>query len=138
MPDGDVVAQSMGSVVAVLVAARHPRRVRRLVLAATSAGVDVAGLGGADWRVAYRREFPGAAAWITVRPTPDLTAELRLIAAPTLLLWGAADPISPVAVGEHLRRLLPAATLRVVAGGDHGFARDRSTVVAPLIAAHLG
>ncbi len=47
-PDGDVVAQSIGGVVAVLVAARHPRRVRRLVLAATSAGVDVGGLGGAD------------------------------------------------------------------------------------------
>ncbi|MCW2975681.1 MAG: alpha/beta hydrolase fold protein, partial [Actinomycetia bacterium] len=45
-----LVAQSMGGIVAVRVALRHPGKVRRLVLVATSGGVDVELLGGADWR----------------------------------------------------------------------------------------
>ena len=132
----DLVAQSMGGVVAIRVALRHPERVRRLVLAATSGGVDVAGLGGTDWRPDYRRQFPGAAAWI-LRERPDHTAELGRITAPTLLLWGDRDEVSPVAVGERLASLLPHAALRLIAGGDHGFAADRPDEVAPLIAAHL-
>ena len=134
---GDLVAHSMGGVVAVRVAARHPRRVRRLVLAATSGGVDVGRLGAVDWRADYRREFPGAAAWITGEE-PDLTPELRRIAAPTLLLWGDADRISPVAVGEHLLGLLPVARMQMIAGGDHGFPRDQAPAVARVIARHLG
>lgn len=132
----DLVAQSMGGVVALRLALIHPTRVRRLVLAATSGGVDVAGLGGVDWRPAYRREFPKAAAWIT-DPQPTLSHELGSITQPTLLLWGDADPISPVAVGEKLQQLLPCATLRVVAGGDHGLVAERATEVAPLISEHL-
>src|SRR3979409_534484 len=38
-----LVAQSMGGIVAVRVALMHPNKVRRLVLVATSGGVDVAG-----------------------------------------------------------------------------------------------
>ena len=133
----DLVAQSMGGVVAMRVALRHPRRVRRLVLAATSGGVDVAGLGGAEWRPRYRRLFPRAAGWI-LRERPDHTAELGSVTAPTLLLWGDRDEVSPLAVGRHLASLLPDARLSVVAGGDHGFAHDRAGDVAPVIAAHLG
>jgi pimeloyl-ACP methyl ester carboxylesterase len=107
-----------------------------LVLAATSGGVDLAALGAADWREEYRRAFPAAAGWAT-DPQPDMTAELRRIQSPTLLLWGDADPLSPVAVGEHLAELIPRAALRVVAGWTHDFGRDRADAVAPLIEAHL-
>jgi pimeloyl-ACP methyl ester carboxylesterase len=134
--DSSLVAQSMGGVVAVRVAARHPGRVRRLVLVATSGGVDVAGLGGADWRPAYRAEHPAAAAWIADEQ-PDHTADIRAIAAPTLLLWGDSDPLSPVAVGEHLAALLPDARLEIVAGGTHGLAVEHAHDVAARIAAHL-
>jgi pimeloyl-ACP methyl ester carboxylesterase len=133
---GDLVAQSMGAVVAVRVASRHPDRVRRLVLVATSGGVDVSRLGGADWRDEYRRDHPAAAGWIT-RDSPDQSNEIARITAPTLLLWGDSDPISPVAVGEHLLSLLPNARLHVVTGGSHSLAVDRAREVAPLIAAHL-
>jgi pimeloyl-ACP methyl ester carboxylesterase len=133
----DLVAQSMGGVVAIRVVLRHPDRVRRLVLTATSGGVDVAGLGGAEWRSGYRRLFPRAAGWILCE-RPDHTAELARVTAPTLLLWGDRDEVSPPAVGNHLASLLPDARLSVVAGGDHGFAHDRADEVAPLIAAHLG
>jgi len=58
----DLVAQSMGGVVAVGVALRYPEKVRRLVLVATSGGIDVDALGAGDWRADYRAEFPTAAA----------------------------------------------------------------------------
>ncbi len=132
----DLLAQSMGGVVAVAVALRNPGRVRRLVLATTSGGVDVEGLGGIDWRVNYRREYPHAATWIADE-RPDHTDALPTITAPTLLLWGDADPISPVAVGRRLAALLPNARLEIVPGGDHGFVESRPDEIAPWIEAHL-
>ena len=133
----DLVAQSMGGVVAVQVALRRPELVRRLVLTATSGGIDLAPFGVEDWRPTYRRAHPSAATWIT-EARIDLGARLGTVAAPTLLIWSDADPISPLAVGEHLSTLLPHARLVVVSGGDHMFARDRADEVAPHILAHLG
>lgn len=49
----DVVAQSMGGVVAMGVALRYPEKIRRLVLVATSGGIDVRALGAADWRATF-------------------------------------------------------------------------------------
>ncbi|MGD9881800.1 MAG: alpha/beta fold hydrolase [Reyranella sp.] len=133
----DLVAQSMGGVVATRLALEHPECVRRLVLAVTSGGVDMAGLGAADWRADYRKAFPRAAEWIVApRSSPNLPIER--ITAPTLLIWGDADPISPVAVGRHLHRRLPDARLHVVAGGTHDLARENAEFVASLIAEHLG
>src|SRR5580693_4246046 len=45
-----VVAQSMGAIVAIRVALRHPDMVRRLVLVATSGGLEMSDLGARDWR----------------------------------------------------------------------------------------
>ncbi|WP_395712422.1 alpha/beta fold hydrolase [Reyranella sp.] len=133
----DLVAQSMGGVIAARLALALPDRVRRLVLTVTSGGVDMAGLGGSDWRASYRKSYPRAAEWITAsRSSPSLPVEK--ITAPTLLIWGDADPISPVAVGEHLQARLPAARLHVVPGGDHDLAETHAGPVAALIAEHLG
>ncbi|MGA0599506.1 alpha/beta fold hydrolase [Caulobacter sp. KR2-114] len=131
----DLIAQSMGGAVAMAVTLRNPGRVRRLVLTVTSGGVDVEGLGGSNWRETYRRNNPGAA-WIT-EARPDFTDRLRGVTQPVLLLWGDADPISPVAVGEHLRGLLPNAALRVLPGGDHDLAQTRAAEIAPWVLAHL-
>lgn len=133
----DLLAQSMGGVVAMRVALRNPGKVRRIVLTATSGGVDVADLTRFDWRASYRSEYPRAAAWITEERI-DLTARIASIAAPTLLLWGDADPISPVAIGERLLALLPNAQLHVAVGGDHDLAQAHAAELAPLIEAHLG
>ncbi len=132
----DLVAQSMGGVVALMVALARPDLVRRLVLAATSGGLDLAPFGAVEWREEYAREYPDAAPWIREERV-DLSARLATVRAPTLLLWSDADPISPLAVGRRLATLLSAARLVVVAGLDHAFARDRADLVAPHVQAHL-
>jgi pimeloyl-ACP methyl ester carboxylesterase len=132
----DVVAQSMGGVVAIGLALARPQKVRRLVLVATSGGLDVSGLGGSEWRGEYRDEFPDAAAWVT-GDQPDYRAQLAAVEIPVALIWGDADPISPVAVGEALQELLPSSELHVTAGGTHALAREQPDEVAALIRRHL-
>lgn len=132
----DLVAQSMGGVVALSVALKHPSAVRRLVLAATSGGIDVAAHGVANWRPEYRQLFPRSARWIE-EVRVDLTSRLKDVLQPTLLLWGDADPISPASIGRALSGLLPIATLKIVPDGDHSFANEKPESVADAIQAHL-
>jgi pimeloyl-ACP methyl ester carboxylesterase len=132
----DLLAQSMGGAIALQLALKHPQKVRRLVLAVTSGGVDMGGVGAADWRSDYQQAFPAAASWIYDQPI-DLTDEIAQITQPTLLLWGDHDPISPIGVGERLAGLLPNAVLEVVPQGDHGFVCDRPEAIVDDILGHL-
>jgi pimeloyl-ACP methyl ester carboxylesterase len=131
-----VIAQSMGGIVAVRLALAHPERISHLVLVATSGGLDLARFGVADWRADYRQRFPDAAPWI-VETRADHEPDFPRIAAPTLLIWGDRDPISPIAVGQHLARLLPHARLTIVPGGSHALATEQPARVADLIRRHL-
>jgi len=132
----DLIAQSMGGLIAARVALAAPGKIRRLVLIATSAGVPVHAFGAIDWRSGYQREFPTAANWIT-EVNEDLSPTLPLIAVPCLLIWGDADAISPPAVGRRLCELLPDARLHIVRGGDHNLAQTHADQIAPLITEHL-
>lgn len=132
----DLVAQSMGGVIAVLVASRQPQRVRRLVLAATSGGVDVRRFGATDWRPEYREAFPQAPSWI-FEAWPEVSANLAALCQPTLLLWSDSDPISPPAVGRHLSSVIPHASLLILKGGDHRFVADKAEETAVAITRHL-
>ena len=132
----DLLAQSMGGLIAMRIVLAHPARVRRLVLSVTSAGIDTAQFGAANWQQSYYRDHPNAAPWVS-HVRADLTAELPRVMQPTLLLWGDNDPISPAGVGEHLRRLLPNARLHIVKGGGHNIAQTHAAELAPLIEAHL-
>jgi pimeloyl-ACP methyl ester carboxylesterase len=138
LPSGrcHLVAQSMGGSLAARLAVEVPGRVDRLVLCATSGGVDVRRLGGAEWRDAFRAARPDVPSWFETDRT-DLTGRLGAIRAPTLLLWSDVDPVSPLAVGEFLKARIPGARLRTVAGGSHAFASERAEEVAPLVRAHL-
>jgi len=126
----------MGGGIALRVALNHPKKVRRLVLAATSAGLDVTSLGAVDWRPDYRQEYRNAASWI-MDERPDLTHELSKISQPTLLLWGENDPISPLAVGQRFLQLLPNANLKIISQGDHAFVHDRPDDILRAIKRHL-
>jgi pimeloyl-ACP methyl ester carboxylesterase len=132
----DLVAQSMGGVVALRAALAQPTLVRRLVLVATSGGLDARRFGAADWRPDYTRAFPQARRWI-IDERPDLTAHLPSVPAPALLIWGDADAISPVAIGSYLAGMLPRARLVRVPGGDHAVGRDRAAEIAPDVVRHL-
>ena len=132
----DLVAQSMGGVVAMRAALQRPHMIRHLVLVATSGGIDVSRFGARDWRDEYGEAYPTAPTWF-VDDRTDLTPLIPSIRSPTLLIWGDADPISPPAVGEYLARLLPRARLAVIRGGEHMLGRQRADEVAALIANHL-
>lgn len=134
----DLIAQSMGGAVAIRATLDRPQMVRHLVLSATSGGVDLSRFDAEEWRVSYRQEYPrtaGVAALVEYRT--DLSERIRTIQAPTLLLWGDSDPISPVAVGEYLESLLPRSKLIVIPGGSHMFAEEQPDLIAPYIASHL-
>ena len=132
----NLVAQSMGGVIAIQLALLFPKLVNRLVLAVTSGGVPVADLGGSDWRADYFSAFPNAAKWIA-DPARDLSSQIPAIEAPTLLLWGGNDPISPVAVGKRLEALLPNSRICVFPDADHNLARTHVDAVANEIKRHL-
>src|SRR5262249_18094286 len=58
-----VIAQAMGGILAVRLALDYPERLVSLVLVATSGGIDVARLGGVDWRPGYLSELPRVPKW---------------------------------------------------------------------------
>ena len=106
------------------------------MLTVTSGGVDMARLGARDWRPTYRERYPGLPSWF-FDEREDLTERIREIRIPVLLLWGDADPISPVAVGRHLAELFPRAELVVFRGGTHDLALERADEIAPHIDRYL-
>ncbi|MFM2419340.1 MAG: hypothetical protein RL385_4063 [Pseudomonadota bacterium] len=128
----DVVAQSMGGLIALLVALQHPGRVRKLVLTATSGGLDMRAHRAFDWRANFRAAFPRAPSWFADTRI-DLQSQLHALDLPVLLVWGDADPISPLSVGKALEQLLPNAELVVIPGGEHDVARTHAADMGALV-----
>jgi pimeloyl-ACP methyl ester carboxylesterase len=132
----DLVAKSMGGVLALRIALEQPERVRKLVLLATSGGINVAALGGLDWRDTFRRFQPNAPTWF-VEDRTDVTAELGRITQQTLLVFGEADLIAPVRVGHFLQSKLPNARLELVPDATHDLESEFPDLIASFIEAHL-
>jgi poly(3-hydroxyoctanoate) depolymerase len=132
----DLVTMSMGGVLALRIALDHPERVRKLVLMATSGGVDVSALGGIDWRDTFRRVQPNTPSWF-IDDRTDVTHRLREIAHPTLLIYGDADLIAPPSVGHLLQQNLRNANIEVFADATHDLEIDYPDLIASLIEAHL-
>jgi len=132
----DLVTMSMGGVLALRIALEHPTRIRKLVLMATSGGVDMVALGGIDWRETFRRVQPNAPSWFLEDRT-DVTPELDHIPHPTLLIYGDADLIAPPRVGHLLQARLPNARIEIIPDATHDLEIDYPDLIASFIEAHL-
>lgn len=131
-----LIAQSMGGVIAIQAALARPDLVTHLILAATSGGIDVAGLGAQDWRPSVRNDYPALPDWF-LDYHADLAQRLAELQMPVLLLWGDSDSISPVKVGQKLAACLPRSDLSIFEGADHDLAYTHAAQVAALIDRHL-
>jgi pimeloyl-ACP methyl ester carboxylesterase len=131
-----LIAQSMGGIIAIQAALKRPELVTHLVLTATSGGVSMPDLQAEDWRPAFIEANPTFPRWFADYKD-DISNSVSSIHAPTLLLWGDSDLISPVDVGLRLKGILPTSSMHVVPGGRHDLANKLAHQVAPLIDMHL-
>ena len=130
-----IVAQSMGGIFAVQAALQKPDLVDALVLVATSGGVDLSSFNVADWRQDYQQTFD-VPDWF-VQPQVYLDNLLYKIECPVLLIWGDADPISPVAIGQYLHGKIILSELHVIQQGQHDLAQLHADQVAFLLQAFI-
>lgn len=131
-----IVAQSMGGIFAVAAALQKPHLVKRLVLIATSGGINLKRFNVQDWREAYRQTFLKYPDWF-VTTNANYEEFLSDINVETLLIWGDKDPVSPVSVGQYLNRKFEKSTLYVVKDGDHQLAEKHADEVAVKIESYL-
>ena len=146
MPHVDLVGHSMGAEIAIHLAAGVPERVGRLVLV-SAAGVPRELSATAAARLASdltrlrawgRRSFVTTIAVDSLRAGPftlyrtlrhllsdDVRPLLPRVRQPTLLVWGANDPVTPLRDAHVMRNLLPDARLHVVADASHNVMADR-------------
>lgn len=153
-----VAGLSMGGGIALTFAARHPQRVRALVLMAPAGcpEVSLARLAGnrmieiaeqalspahAHGRALVARTFAAN----LLRHPASLLATMRLVAtcnileaargvtAPTLLLWGARDRTISPGLAPRFIECLPGATLHVMADSFHEMATVRPEDTAGII-----
>jgi pimeloyl-ACP methyl ester carboxylesterase len=167
----DVMGYSMGGFVALNLVVRNPRLVRKLVV--VSAGYALGGVHpglmeglaemrpemmyGSPWHAEYTRIAPRPEDFNRLfakktemdRQTRDLPAEaIRAITAPTLLIIGDSDLITPEHAVEFFRLLgggvfgdtpagLPDSQLAIIPGTSHVSIVSRKELLVPMIRAFL-
>jgi pimeloyl-ACP methyl ester carboxylesterase len=137
LPKAHVAGHSLGGAVAARLAARHPDRLDRLVLidaAIRPRGTRLAArpahvmrsigresLGFAPLLVRdFLRCHPRSFVAATVDALQsDWEPHLRRIDAPTLVVWGERDAITPVAFGHEITAIVPDARLITLAEAGH-------------------
>ncbi|MET0415672.1 MAG: alpha/beta hydrolase [Actinoplanes sp.] len=162
----DVFGWSLGAAVALRLGTDHPERVGRLVLASVS--FDHGGLHpglldgiqdlrpehlhGSELHEAYLRTAPDPAGWRRLvakvaaleANLPEWTpAQIRALAAPTLIVTGDADIVRPEHAVRMFRLLgggvpgdltgLPRCRLAVLPGTTHATLPHRAALLAPMV-----
>lgn len=154
----DLLGFSNGGTIALQVAIRHPRQVRKLILVSTLFGRD--GVDPSFWEFmqnarlenmplelqeAYRRVAPQPEnlrlmhdkAAQRMRDFRDIPREaLRAIEAPALVVVADADVVRPEHAVE-LTRLLPRTRLAILPGTNHMTVLAQTDVLVPMIDAFL-
>jgi proline iminopeptidase len=89
-------------------------------------------------RALRRNCCPGGVARqaLAVAASGDRTPQLRSIAAPTLVIHGAADPMVPLACGQDTAQAIPNARLEVIEGMGHDLPAQLLERLLALIDAH--
>ena len=137
VPKAHVAGHSLGGAVAARLAARHPDRIDRLVLVDAAirpqgtrltarpahvmrtigrSSLEFAPLLVRDLLRCHPRSF--VAATVDALQT-DWEPLLRRIEAPTLIVWGARDAITPLAIGQEIAAVVPGARLITLAEAGH-------------------
>ncbi|MFG2094866.1 alpha/beta fold hydrolase [Streptomyces sp. NPDC048612] len=168
----DVYGTSMGGRVAQWLAARHPHRVRRLVLGCTSPGGPRAPEQDGSVRRALAQADPAASrralldlmyspAWRAEHPGPyttlgdpamppharrghlvasnehDAWDALRQLTAPTLVLHGAQDRLTPAANAPLLAARIPGARTHLFPGARHAYFQECRPETSRLVTSFL-
>jgi pimeloyl-ACP methyl ester carboxylesterase len=157
-----LVGHSMGGAIAQMAALTHPERAAGLVLVGTGARLRVApaiidGIfsdfdGAIDLitRFSWAEGAPDELTRLgrqTLAETPaevthgdflacdafDVMQRLNEIDAPTLVIAGAADQLTPHKYGVHLVKHIPNARLVTVEGGGHMMALEQPVVIAEAV-----
>lgn len=81
-----------------------------------------------DQRRAFFSAFRRLALWLP-RQQRGLRGRLASVAVPTLVVWGEADRINPVANGRALAAMQPSARLVVVPGAGHNVQEEQPQAV---------
>jgi len=68
----------------------------------------------------------------------DLRSRIGAITAPTLVISGAQDPATPIAMGEEIAAMVPGAEFAVVPDAAHLIAVERPDALTALIAGFVG
>lgn len=87
-----------------------------------------------DQRRAFFSAFRRLALWLP-RQQSGLRERLAHLAVPTLVVWGEADRVNPVANGRALAEAHPSARLVVVPGAGHNVQEEQPEAVAAAILA---
>ncbi|HZP19059.1 MAG TPA: alpha/beta fold hydrolase [Bauldia sp.] len=172
IPKAHIVGLSLGGMIGQAFALRHPGKLDRLVLMATSARMDSdfyrarqqtvlrEGYGSfidtvlsprwftpafaaanpdviRSFRDAFPKDWRGYAVCSGVIADLDLEDRIAGIRAPTMIMVGAADPATPVAMSLDLHARIPDAELVIIPRVAHLLAREAPDLVNPYIAAFL-
>ncbi len=156
----DLVGWSDGGIIALLVAIRHPDRVRRVVASGANIRLDGLSPGFVKWanavapddkgleklRLAYERVSPdGAAHWPTLlardralwlQPVIIEKERLASVKAPTLLVSGDVDTVL-VEHAVEIYRTLPDAQLCVLPATGHNTFVPRAAWLLPMLTSFL-
>jgi pimeloyl-ACP methyl ester carboxylesterase len=71
------------------------------------------------------------------RDTDEIEPLYGRITAPTLVVWGEADPWIPLERGRELARRIPGARLEILSASGHLVQEDEPDRLARLLAEHL-